>query len=247
MRLVQRGRLLPTTPKHLSPRPPVLAFDKVPLLRSSLLLCCLTIGASGQDPYQVAGDHYNLVFENAWARASRVTYGPHETAPVHEHPPTPTTVYIYVTDGGEFRFRHITGFKVSGYTITRPAVKAGAIRFAHSAPETHSVEYLGDAPTEYVRIELRTEALDTPIRDVRIPPAAMDPSVSAIRKEFENGQLRILRVVCAARQACPASQNPDDPAITTILTGPDKVPFAGRQKRSEAPWKKSGLNSRHRP
>jgi hypothetical protein len=77
--------------------------------------------------------------------------------------------------------------------------------------------------------------------------SGQDPAVSAIRKEFENGQLRILRVVCAARQACPASQNPDDPAITTILTGPDKVPFAGRQKRSEAPWKKSGLNLKHRP
>jgi hypothetical protein len=52
----------------------------------------------------------------------------------------------------------MTGFKVPGFVITRPAVRAGAIRFAHSAPETHSVEYLGDQPTEYVRIELRTEA-----------------------------------------------------------------------------------------
>jgi hypothetical protein len=50
----------------------------------------------------------------------------------------------------------MTGIPVAGLTVTRPAVKAGAIRFAHSAPETHSVEYLGDAPTEYVRIELRT-------------------------------------------------------------------------------------------
>jgi hypothetical protein len=208
-------------------------------LRFLLLFFCLAFGVLGQDPYQVAGDHYHLIFENAWARASRVTYGPHETAPVHEHPPTPTTVYIYLTDGGEFRFRHITGFKVSGYTITRPAVKAGAIRFAHSAPETHSVEYLGDAPTEYVRIELRTEPLDTPIRDVRIPPASppvtTDPSVSAIRKEFENGQLRILRVVCAARQPCPASQNPDDPAITTVLTGPDKGAVRWSPKAERGP------------
>jgi hypothetical protein len=217
----------------------VLASEKVPRLRSLLLFSCLALAVSGQDPYQVAGNHYHLIFENAWARASRVTYGPHETAPVHEHPPTPTTVYIYVTDGGEFRFRHITGFKVSGYTITRPAVKAGAIRFAHSAPETHSVEYLGDAPTEYVRIELRTEPLDIPIRDVRIPPAAppvgIDPAVSTIRKEFENGQLRILRVVCAAQQACPPSQNPADPAIATVLTGPDKGAVRWSPKAERGP------------
>jgi len=191
-------------------------------LRYSPLLVLMAACASAQDPYTVAGDHYHLVFENEWARVSRVTYGPHETAPVHQHPPTPTTIYIYVTDGGEFRFNHITGFKVSGFTITRPAVKAGAIRFAHSAPETHTVEYLGDAPTEYVRIELRTESLGIPIRDVRIPPAAMDPARSAVKKEFENGQVRILRVVCASGESCPASDNPDDPAIVTIMTGPDK-------------------------
>jgi hypothetical protein len=191
-------------------------------MRFLLLLGCIALCAPGQDPYTVVGGHYHLLFENAWVRASLATYQPHDTAPVHEHPPTPTCVYIYVTDGGEFRFKHITGFKVSGYTITRPAVKAGAIRFAHSAPETHSVEYLGDIPTEYVRIELRTEPLDIPIRDVRIPPANMDPSKSAIRKEFENGQVRILRVVCAAGEMCPASENPDDPAIVTVMKGPDR-------------------------
>jgi hypothetical protein len=191
-------------------------------MRFVLLLGFMAICVSGQDPYVVAGDHYHLLFENAWARATLVTYAPHETAPVHEHPPTPTSIYIYVTDGGGFRFRHITGFRIPGYVITRPAVKAGAIRFAHSAPETHSVEYLGDAATEYVRIELRTEALDVPLRDVRIPPATLDPTKSAVRNEFENGQIRILRVVCASGETCPASENPDDPAIVTVMTGPHR-------------------------
>ena len=176
-----------------------------------------------------------VLLANAWVRASLVTYQPHETAPVHEHPPTPTCVYIYITDGGEIRFKHMTGFKTSGYVITRPAVKAGAIRFAHSAPETHSVEYLGDAPTEYVRIELRTEPLDTPIRDVRIPPAAMDPAKSAVRKEFENGQLRILRVVCAAGKTCPKSENPDDPSVVTIMTGPDRGAVRWSPKAEKGP------------
>jgi len=191
-------------------------------MRLLLLHACFVIGVSGQDPYLAAGGHYHLVFENAWARATRVTYEPHETAPVHDHPLTPTAIYIYVTDGGEFRFKHMTGLKVAGTTITRPAVKAGAIRFAHSAPETHSVEYLGDAPTEYVRIELRTEALDIPIRNIRIPPAVMDPAKSAVLNEFENGQVRILRVVCPPGETCPVSRNPDDPAIVTVMTGPER-------------------------
>jgi len=148
---------------------------------------------------------------------------------------TPTAIYIYVTDGGEFRFKHMTGFKVAGTVITRPAVKAGAIRFAHSAPETHSVEYLGDAPTEYIRIELRTEARDVPIRNIRIPPPAMDPAKSAILNEFENGQVRILRVVCADGEKCPASKDPDDPAIVTVMTGPDQGVVRWRPKEEKGP------------
>jgi quercetin dioxygenase-like cupin family protein len=207
----------------------------------------MAVCLSGQDPYAVAGDHYHLVFENAWARATRVTYGPHESAPVHEHPPTPTTVYIYVTDGGEFRFKHITGFKVPGYTITRPAVKAGAIRFAHAAPETHSVEYLGDEPTEYVRIELRTDAADIPIRDVRIPPAALDPAKSVVRNEFENGQIRILRVICAPGKKCPASQNPHDPAIVTVMAGPDRGAVRWSPRKEKGPLQEVRIELKTEP
>ena len=168
----------------------------------------------------VAPTHYHLIFENAWARATRVTFGPHEQAPVHDHPPTPTTVYIYVTDGGVMRFHHITGEHVAGVTIDRPAVQAGAIRFAHSAPETHSVEYLGDDPTEYIRIELRTEPLERAARDVRLAPVILDESKSAVERQFENAQARILRVMCAPGQECPRSPQQDDPAIEVIMTGP---------------------------
>ncbi len=203
--------------------------------RFLVLLACLAIRISAQDPYLTAGDHYHLVFENAWARASQVTYRPRETAPIHDHSLTPTAIYIYVTDGGEFRFKHMTGMKVPGTVITRPAVKAGAIRFAHSAPETHSVEYLGDAPTEYIRIELRTEARDLPIRNIRIPPPVMDPTKSAVLNEFENGQVRILRVVCAAGEKCPASKNPDDPAIVTVMAGPEKGTVLWQPKPEKGP------------
>lgn len=204
-------------------------------MRLLLLLACLAFAASAQDPFRTAGDHYRLLLENAWTRVARVTYGPHETAPVHDHPLTPTAIYIYVTDGGEFRFKHMTGLKVAGTVITRPAVKAGEIRFAHSAPETHSVEYLGDTATEYIRIELRTEALDLPIRNIRIPPPVMDPGKSAVLNEFENGQVRILRVVCAAGEKCPASKNPDDPAIVTVMTGPDRGVVRWSPKAEKGP------------
>jgi hypothetical protein len=188
----------------------------------SKILLLMPLAVMAQDPYVVAADHYHLLFENAWVRATRVTYGPHETAPVHRHPPTPTTVYVYVTDGGVMRFRHVTGRGMEGVNVDRKAVKAGAIRFAHGAPETHSVEYLGDEPTEYARLELRTEPLDRPTLDVRLPPVALDLSKPSTQVQFENGQVRILRVACAAGHACPNSEHPNDPAVTVNLSGPHR-------------------------
>ena len=182
----------------------------------------LPLALMAQDPYVVAGDHYHLVFENQWVRASRVTYEPHGTSPIHDHPETPTTVYIYVTDGGVMRFRHYTGTHVAGVTIDRKPVQSGAIRFAKGAPETHSVEYLGDTPTEYVMLELRTEALDPPTTDVRLPPVAIDPAKPATEVQFENGQIRIVRVACAAGLPCPNSRHPADPAVVVIISGPHR-------------------------
>jgi hypothetical protein len=125
------------------------------------------------------------------------------------------------------RFRHVSGKRVAGVVIERKPVAAGAIRFARGAPETHSVEYLGDQPTEYARIELRTEPLDRPVRDVRLPPVSLDPSAPSSQVQFENGQVRIVRVVCAAGQRCPESAHPDEHAVVITMSGP---------RRGEMQW-----------
>jgi hypothetical protein len=215
--------------------------------RIFIALVGLPISAMAQDPYRVAGDHYLLVLENSWVRATRVTYGPHETAPVHQHPPTPTTVYVHVTDGGIMRFRHVTGEHVAGVSIDRKPVEAGAIRFAHGAPETHSVEYLGDRPTEYVRIELRTEALDRPKRDVRLPPVALDSSRSAMQVQFENGQVRIVRVMCAAGQQCPESEHAGDRAVVVTMLGPHRGNVEWSPPPGEGPLEQVRIELKSKP
>jgi hypothetical protein len=103
-------------------------------------------------------------------------------------------------------------------TIDRKPVEAGGIRVAHGAPETHTVKYLGDTATEYARLELRTEPIDRPTRDARLPPYAFDKP-SGVANQFENGQLRVMRVLCQAEQLCPKGDHPDDPAIVVILSG----------------------------
>ena len=193
-------------------------------MKRAILLLLAAAPLCAQDPYIVAGNHYRLAFENPWVRATRVVYGPHETAPVHNHPPNPVTVYVYVTDGAVMQFHHVTGNHVAGFTIDRKPVQAGGIRVAHGAPETHTVKYLGDQATEYARLELRTEPIDRPTRDVRLTPD----------RQFENGQLRIVRVHCDNAQPCPANEHPENPAVTVLMNG---------SRRGEILWSAAGEKS----
>src|SRR5437016_4772055 len=95
--------------------------------------------------------------------------------PVHDHPARPT-VFVYLTDGGAIRFTHIQ----PEFTAERPRVREGGIRFHTGAKETHVVEYLGDAPSEYLRIELKTEWPEKKSQHVRMAPDDLKP--------FENSQ-----------------------------------------------------------
>jgi hypothetical protein len=117
------------------------------------------------------------------------------------------------------RFRHATGEHVAGATIDRKPVQAGAIRLADGAPETHLVEYLGDTPTEYVRIELRTEPLDRPIRHVRLPPVALDPSRSGMQRSSRTGKSEYCEWRVPRTSAVRTPGIPADPAVTVAMSG----------------------------
>jgi hypothetical protein len=66
--------------------------------------------------------------------------------------------------------------------------------------ERHEVEGLSDIQSEYLRIELKTEPLELPARDIRIPPTE--------NRGFENAQIRIEKLTCAAHQKCGTSELP---------------------------------------
>jgi hypothetical protein len=154
----------------------------------ALLLSALTVSAAfAQDPCK-------LEFENRWVRVSRVSYAPFGKSKTHDHPAHPS-VYVYTTDGGPIRFLH-----AEGYSIDRPAVKAGGIRFNRGMVEQHEVESLSNIPSEYVRIELKTEPLELPERDIRIAPSES--------RGFENAQIKIEKLTCAADQKCQPTELP---------------------------------------
>jgi hypothetical protein len=147
-------------------------------------LVLLAFVAAAQDPYAVLPRNYSLELDNPYVRISRVKYSPGDRLPLHAHPSNPT-VYVYLTDGGPIHFVHRT----PRFEIERPPVKAGSVRFNRNAQvETHEVEYRGDTPSEFLRIELKT----TPgpaHRDARLRADADFP--------WSDPQIRISRVGAA--------------------------------------------------
>jgi len=156
---------------------------------------------------------YQTEFENARVRVTRVRYAPHEKLPTHGHPANPT-VYVYLRDSGPVRFIHAGD---DPFTLTRPAVKAGGFRLSKGAVETHSIESLSDQPTEYLRVEFKGLTVDRQLFRGRFPPEPRGRR-AAQKVRYEDKQVRITRITCAARRPCAGLSGADSASILVALT-----------------------------
>jgi hypothetical protein len=160
-----------------------------------LLLCCTSSVLLAQSPAPRAQSaalpaNYSVELDNAYLRITRASFKPHETVSVHLHPTFPT-VYVYLTDSGPMRFVHIT----PSYTVMRAPVRAGGVRYNRNwHNETHVIEYLGDVPTEFLRVEMKTVP-DREHGDERMAPGDTNT--------IEDAQVRISRHECRAGAECP--------------------------------------------
>ena len=143
------------------------------------------VAAAGlmQDPTKSLPDSYKVQFENDYARVVRVRYGAGAKLPDHTHA-AGTTIYVYLNDSDGVVFRHSGG---SNRAVTRPAVKAGAIRVATGPEEHHTAENPASTPSDFLRIWLKTENAGGRTSR-RIPPT---------ENEFSNKQVRITRIALA--------------------------------------------------
>jgi hypothetical protein len=166
---------------------------------------------------------YRPEFENARVRVTRVRYAPREKVASHDHPENPT-VYVYLRDSGPVRFIH-TGEE--RFTLTRPAVRAGGFRLSKGAKETHAVESLTDQPTEFLRVEFPGLAVDRQVFRGRFPPEPLAARRRAAQKvRFEDKQVRITRVTCAARRTC-AGLGASDAASLLVALAPARLRSEG--------------------
>ena len=181
----------------------------------------LSLAIVGQDPTKAAPDSYKLQFENEFVKVLRVNYPPHAKVPVHDHSRFPAA-YVYLSDSGPIRFVH------SGWedpVLTRPKTRAGSFRLSPTRfeDETHAVENPGDLASEFLRIEIRTEAPDRKSLVGRFSPFEGNRKSGVEKLEFENSQLRVTRIISRPGSGPDVSAQSPQPSLIVVIAGTGEI------------------------
>jgi hypothetical protein len=136
---------------------------------------------SAQDPTQSLPDAYKVALDNPYVTVIRVHYGAGAKLPEHTHPPG-TTAYVYLNDSEGVVFQHHGG---NNRAVTRPAVKAGAMRIAAGQEEHHSAENPASTPSDFLRIVFKTDNAGVSNLRQRLAPTDI---------EWANKQMKITRL-----------------------------------------------------
>jgi hypothetical protein len=145
------------------------------------VLMLFSARALAQDPTTSLPDAYQVALENDYVTVVRVHYDAGAKLPEHTHP-AGTTAYVYLNDSEGVVFKHSGN---NNRTVTRPAVKAGAIRIAAGQEEHHTAENTSSTPSDFLRIVFKTD--NAGVRNLRQRLATTDV-------EWANKQMKITRL-----------------------------------------------------
>jgi len=189
---------------------------KIGLMRLSALtcICLLVTQALAQDPVNAFPNAYKLQFENDWVKVTRVHYAPHEKLPAHQHT-LHASAYVYLNDSGPVVFKHI-GLPYGA--VTRPPTKQGTFRLYQGLEEIHEVENLSDLPSDFLRVEFKTEPINEKTLRGLFHREAYAAGENFQKVQFENEQIRITRLVCAAGKSLDVSTGTNEPALLVALS-----------------------------
>jgi quercetin dioxygenase-like cupin family protein len=163
----------------------------------------LVLAGVMQDPTTSLPGSYMVDFENDYVRVVRVHYDAGAKLAEHTHP-AGTTAYVYLNDSEGVVFSHVGG---SNRAVTRPAVKAGAIRIAAGQEEHHTAENTSSTPSDFLRIVFKTD--NAGVRNLRQRLATTDV-------EWANKQMKITRLRVKPGQTL-SIETKDHPALRIAL------------------------------
>ena len=181
------------------------------IITQILLVVAVPLGVA-QDAVTTLPDAYTRQFENAWVRIVRVHYGPNVKLPLHTHTQY-GAAYVYLNNSGPVIFRH--GGEATD-AVTRPATRAGSFRLYRAIKEVHAVENTTAAPSDFLRVEFKTEPLEEPTLRGRFFRDS-SPETHIERVQFENAQVRITRILVGPRRSLEL-KTAAEPALLIALT-----------------------------
>ena len=194
------------------------------------VVCLAVPSGKAQDPAKVDPRHYKVEFENDQVRVIRSHYGPHEKGAMHEHP---ANVGVLLTD---FHAKLTTP---DGKTedVHRKAGEAG-----WSAGVKHQGENLSDKPLELIQAELKGNPTATQPGGTQsaLDPTKVDPKHHKV--EFENDQVRVLRMHVGPKETSPMHEHP--PSVAVWLTDARNKVTLADGKTEERPHKAGSVGYR---
>lgn len=200
---------------------------KHPLRALLLPLSAWALSAFAQETKLPLPPNYKTTFENADFLVMKVHYSPHEFVPMHDHSDY-TTVYLYLNDSGEVQLKHEGP---AGFATTRPPTHTGAWRISPGMAERHSVQNLSKAPSDFVRVELKT----IPPSDIKKVARGEVPQATGAaftKSEFQDAALRIDRANCSASAACTLPSQKERSLVVAIR--PTKITSQGKSQSLQA-------------
>ena len=178
------------------------------------VIAALSVGPlAAQDPITTLPESYSKQFENEWVKVVRVRYAPHAKLPAHAHNALPAA-YVYLNDGGPVLFKHIG---TSYGAATRPPTKAGGFRIFRGLEEIHEVENMSELPSEFLRVEFKTDPKDVRTLKGRFFREGAVNGENLEKVQFENEQIRITRVIGAPGRPVRLTASASEPALLIAL------------------------------
>jgi quercetin dioxygenase-like cupin family protein len=168
---------------------------------SCLLLSCCAASALAVEPSAT-------LFENEQVKVVRALEKPHVKGKFHDHKLNRVMIYL---QPGRQRFEYQDGRQPEVFDWSAGQVKWSA------ADGMHSPEVVSDAPFNIIEVELKTHGTGKEISG-SLDPLKVDPRHYAV--EFENDQVRVLRVKIGARESTPLHEHSRN-RVTVFLSDQD--------------------------
>ncbi len=191
------------------------------LALAACLACSVVPPVSAQDPTKTLPESYTVQLDNEYVRVVRVHYDAGAKLPDHTHP-AGTTVYVYLNDSEGVTFSHSGNIN---RTVTRPPVKAGAVRIASGPEEHHTAENPASSPSDFLRIWFKTD--NGGERNLR-------RRLSPTEDQFANKQMRIMRLRVEVGKPLTIETSAQQPAVLVSWPSGDTRWVDAGQKESLA-------------